>query len=458
MARESLFDAALDDVGLFDPALDSSGAWDSQTIGEDAPVAFTLSLSSNIGASGEATTAQLAAPGVKTTSDFQAGRIQDDENPADSLNLTADKYTELEWSAVATDDAVVEADYEFRVTASGVALDSYDETPQVTIQGADIVALAGTIRCIPRLAAAVLLATLQLTPGKLRAVERVKGVTLTQTQPVRGTVRAVERLPGLTLTVLTSVRGTVRSAPRVRPATLTQTLAITGKVRSVGRLQGVTLSAMLALSGKVRSVERLKGIQFTSSLPLAGTVRALGRLPSSGLYVPLALTGTIRAIARTRPLTLASIVSVQGTVRSVGRMGNLVLDVQLGLALSGTIRALVRVQPVALTALTPLGGVVRSIERVRGALLLQDLALTGGTIRSVAILRGQLSSSFDLVELPSVAVILSQPTELDLDAPDQNDLELVSVATVATVDEPLTRGTRVRSRATRVTIKGNADT
>jgi hypothetical protein len=45
-----------------------------------------LKASSNITASGANTTAQLTAPSGKTTSDFTAGRIQDDENPTDATD------------------------------------------------------------------------------------------------------------------------------------------------------------------------------------------------------------------------------------------------------------------------------------------------------------------------------------------------------------------------------------
>lgn len=67
--------------------------------------AFLMAASSNITASGENTTVQLTAPSGKSTSDFVAGRIQDDENPADSVNITIDDYTEMEYSIKATDDA-----------------------------------------------------------------------------------------------------------------------------------------------------------------------------------------------------------------------------------------------------------------------------------------------------------------------------------------------------------------
>lgn len=95
--------------------------------------AINLSLSSNITASGANTTAQLTAPSGKTTGDFVAGRIQDDENPADAVNITINDYTELEWSLTATSTAVAGDIYQFRVTVAGTALDTYTVTPQWTI-------------------------------------------------------------------------------------------------------------------------------------------------------------------------------------------------------------------------------------------------------------------------------------------------------------------------------------
>ncbi len=77
---------------------------------------FVLVDSAYIVASGEDTTFQLTPPGIKDTGSFQAGRIQDDENPADPINLVSDKYTEIEWCIKATDETEVDATYEFRVT------------------------------------------------------------------------------------------------------------------------------------------------------------------------------------------------------------------------------------------------------------------------------------------------------------------------------------------------------
>lgn len=94
--------------------------------------ALYMSGSSNITASGEATTAQLTAPSGKTTGDFDAGRIQDDENPADAVAITADDYTELEWCIVGS--SAVEGDtFQFRVTDGGATLTTYTVTPELQI-------------------------------------------------------------------------------------------------------------------------------------------------------------------------------------------------------------------------------------------------------------------------------------------------------------------------------------
>lgn len=95
-----------------------------------------MSASANITASGENTTAQLTAPSGKTTSDFTTGRMQDDENPADAIDIASGNYTELEWSLTATDATSPGDVYHFRVTKAGTALDTYTVTPTWTIPSA----------------------------------------------------------------------------------------------------------------------------------------------------------------------------------------------------------------------------------------------------------------------------------------------------------------------------------
>ncbi|HEY7708504.1 MAG TPA: hypothetical protein VIG57_00550, partial [Candidatus Entotheonella sp.] len=97
----------------------------------EAPI--TLSLSPNIAASGANTTFQLSAPSGKTTADFDAGRIQDDENPADAVNIGDVGYTELEWSLTANDSAQYGDIYQFRLVTTDGTLATYSVTPEWTI-------------------------------------------------------------------------------------------------------------------------------------------------------------------------------------------------------------------------------------------------------------------------------------------------------------------------------------
>lgn len=92
-----------------------------------------VEASSNIAAGGEATTARLTPPSGKTTADFVVGRRWDDENGADSIDITVDDYTEIEW-AINTQSPAVNGDYfDFRVYAGSTALDTYTVTPRLTL-------------------------------------------------------------------------------------------------------------------------------------------------------------------------------------------------------------------------------------------------------------------------------------------------------------------------------------
>lgn len=97
------------------------------------PAELYIATSANITAGGEATTARLTAPSGKTTSDFVTGRRWDDENGSDSIDITADDYTEVEWS-LNTQSPAQNGDYwDFRVYAGSTALTSYGVTPRLTL-------------------------------------------------------------------------------------------------------------------------------------------------------------------------------------------------------------------------------------------------------------------------------------------------------------------------------------
>jgi hypothetical protein len=83
--------------------------------------------SANVAPSGENTTPQLTTPPGKTTGEFGGGRLTDDENPADSVDLAADEYGEWEF-AIEFSDPAPDAIYEFRiVTGDGTPIGSYIE-------------------------------------------------------------------------------------------------------------------------------------------------------------------------------------------------------------------------------------------------------------------------------------------------------------------------------------------
>ena len=94
--------------------------------------AFQVSASAHIAASGENTTARLAAPAGKTTGDFGGGRISDDENPGDAVDLAADKYREDVLCMKAADDAE-DAQYEFRLLYGGAVADTISQIPKWTV-------------------------------------------------------------------------------------------------------------------------------------------------------------------------------------------------------------------------------------------------------------------------------------------------------------------------------------
>jgi hypothetical protein len=94
-------------------------------------------------ADGDATTFQLTAPSGKTTSDFDAGVMVEGQALADTVNITADDYTEIEWCLKAQTPAVATDVYEFRVTANGTALATYTVTPELTVADGGTNAPAG---------------------------------------------------------------------------------------------------------------------------------------------------------------------------------------------------------------------------------------------------------------------------------------------------------------------------
>lgn len=96
---------------------------------------FKVVLSANIAAGGEDTTTYgMTAPAGKTGANFTTGRRWDNENGSDALTIAADNWTKVGWAIAPVSGVVVDTEqYEFRVVADGVALDTYTVTPKWTI-------------------------------------------------------------------------------------------------------------------------------------------------------------------------------------------------------------------------------------------------------------------------------------------------------------------------------------
>jgi hypothetical protein len=93
--------------------------------------AFAMSLSANIAASGENTTAQLTAP---TSGSFGGGRIQDDENPADTVDIGDDEFFEDEWCIEALANSVYDETYLFRVLVGASPAETITVIPGLTVE------------------------------------------------------------------------------------------------------------------------------------------------------------------------------------------------------------------------------------------------------------------------------------------------------------------------------------
>jgi hypothetical protein len=97
--------------------------------------AFRIVISSNIASGGEDTTTYgMTAPSGKSGADFTTGRRWDNENGIDALTIAVDDWTKVAWAISPISGIVVDAEqYEFRLVADGVVLDTYTVTPKWTI-------------------------------------------------------------------------------------------------------------------------------------------------------------------------------------------------------------------------------------------------------------------------------------------------------------------------------------
>jgi len=221
-----------------------SAAWRAQTIIVHPATAPTppiyVSPSANITAGGVATTAQLTAPSGKTTSDFTAGRMWDDENGTDAIDIAADFYTEVEWSLQAQSPAANTDIYQFRVYTGATPLDTYTVTPQWTIGagGTDGTATPAVIALAAAMPAATPQAGTVTAPAVIARAVAVPAASTGATATATPTVTALT----VATPAATPLAGTV-----VLPAVIARAVAVPAATGSGGSA-GTAAPAVIARS------------------------------------------------------------------------------------------------------------------------------------------------------------------------------------------------------------------
>lgn len=101
-----------------------------------------IDASANIAASAATSTTSQLTGG---SGSFIAGRISDDTNPLPSIDIGSDGNTELEWSINTQSPAANGDYYDFIVTKSGTALDTYTAIPRLTLGSGITITSSSTV-------------------------------------------------------------------------------------------------------------------------------------------------------------------------------------------------------------------------------------------------------------------------------------------------------------------------
>jgi len=250
---------------------------------------------------------------------FTTGRMWDDENGVDAIDLGNNGYTELEWSLAAQAPAVNTDFYEFRVYVAGVPLDTYTVTPKWTIGGLVLTASPGAITLTGTAAVAKTARLIQAATGS---------VLVTGTAAVPKVSRRTVASPGSVL--VSGTAATVKSARAIAADAGFVTIAGTAALPKVARVTLATPGSVL-VSGVAAGLAHGRILTATSgSVVVSGTAAAF---PWSRVFHvdpgSVALTGTpaIVKLARTFSLDPGSVV-VLGT--DAGLVYGYVLDASTG--------------------------------------------------------------------------------------------------------------------------------
>jgi len=253
------------------------------------PTPILMAASAYIAPSGEDTTARMTAPSGKS---FGGGRAQDDENPADAVDLD-DDYGEWEYSLGPTSDAVNTEEYEFYLTANGVPFAVYTEIPVLEV-GSDVVALTP---------AAAVVDVVGVSPSLLAA-------SAASLLPAAAAVSVVAQTPIVAAGAISlAVSAAVVTVDAVTPALVPGAIALTPSAATVtvsGHDPTLSSSGAIALTVGAASIT-VAAIDPTlvpgarTLTPLVAVVEVVALDPTiaggAGGLTPLAAVVTVTAIA-----------------------------------------------------------------------------------------------------------------------------------------------------------------
>jgi hypothetical protein len=290
--------------------------------------------STYISASGEPTTERLTAPSGAVS--FSAGRIQDDENPSDSIAANTTGWTEVEWSLQALASAAGKT-YKFRVQVGGVPI-TILITPKLTITstgdqdfpagtatmkllGASVTVSAGGISVTANPATGdwlsinlgKVLGELQVAVGsstvKAQAVSVAKllGALNKTVGPATATIAGVEVTPSIGAQYVQAYPATL-SADAVQVSPVLGGISI-GTNAAVGKWQGVILGKSFGELTKTANATLAKllavsvtpdtGGQIIQAYPATASLDAVSVTPSLGGLSKTVLQAILKAQAVT---------------------------------------------------------------------------------------------------------------------------------------------------------------
>jgi hypothetical protein len=274
------------------------------------PRPIFVSPSANITAGGEATTALLTPPSGKTSGDFTTGRMWDNENGTDTIDIVVDEYTELEWCLAAQAPADYDDVYQFRVYAGSTPLDTYTVTPELTIAeptGTDVNPVGSVSTSVS--AAAALTATTAVNPvGSVSSpVSAAANVSAqADVNPVGSVSTPVSPTANVDAAVPVNPVGSVSS-----PVSATAQVTVTAAVSPVG-----SVSSPVSAAANVTAQADVTPVGSVSS-PVSPAANVTGVVaPAGSVSTSVSATANVGGQADVDPVG-----SVSSPVSATGQIG-----------------------------------------------------------------------------------------------------------------------------------------